>query len=400
MISRKEYSDTISRCLRRNLPFVIYMPPEYDEVIFFSQRPDEHNECRADLSDPQWNGFFINFFNNDEPYLAGVAYDYDYQETLAELDYLENVDGLYMPADVVPSLKSTTRLQHAAAVNIAVGEISRYSGKVVVSQMTAVASLRDPAEVMWEYFDMFPATFRFLVFTPETGLWFGATPELLARCFPKQKAVLSMALAGTKPADDTSGWDEKNVTEHICVLRHITDTFDNAGLAVETSDPEELYFGPIKHLCTHVGAEGDYDAAALLYDLSPTPAVAGFPDRDRAIRLIARLEKHQRYCYTGFVGIKSDDDIEAYVNLRSALVVPCLVDGAEAYIYNIYSGGGIMPDSHADAEWDELMAKMSPLYGIITGDASLPRPDEIKENITFPDYVSRRDFLMTNRYVK
>ncbi len=400
MTSRKEYNDTISRCVRRNLPFVLYMTPDYDEVIFFSQRPDESNECRADLTDPQWNGFFINFFNNDEPYIAGVAYDYDYHETVAELDYLENVDGLYMPADVIPSLKSTTRMQHAAAVNIASKEVSRYSGKVVISQMTAVTSRRDLGEVMWEYFDMFPSTFRFLVFTPETGIWLGATPELLARCFPEQKAFLTMALAGTKRADDRSDWDEKNLREHSLVVNHITDVLAATGLMTEIAPTEELLFGPVKHLCTHIVAEGDYDPARLLYDLSPTPAVAGYPERERAVALISRLEKHQRYCYAGFVGIKSDADIEAYVNLRSTLVVPCLIDGEEAYIYNIYSGGGIMPQSDAAEEWEEVMTKMSPLYGIVTGDKSTPRPDEIKENITFPDYVSRRDFLMTNRYVK
>ncbi|MDE6582071.1 MAG: chorismate-binding protein [Duncaniella sp.] len=400
MATIEQYNDTIRRCVRHNLPFTLYMAPDTDDVIFFSQRPDENNECRAELSDPTWNGFFINFFNNDEPYIAGVAYDYDIDETIAELDYLENVEGLYMPADVVPSLKSTTRLQHAAAVRVATDAVRHAGGKAVVSQMTAVATRKPLHEVMWDYFHKFRSTFRFLVFTPETGLWLGATPELLVRCFPRDKAVLSMALAGTMPAEDNSEWSDKNIREHLCVVNHIVNTFESAGLAVELSNPEELYFGPVKHLCTHVAAEGDFDPAPLLYALSPTPAVAGYPDRDKAVELISRIEKHQRYCYTGFVGIKSGDDIEAYVNLRSALIVPCLIDGEDAYVYNIYSGGGIMPDSRADEEWDEVMAKMSPLYSLVTGDPSTPRPDEIKENITFPDYASRRDFLMMNRYVK
>lgn len=400
MISRQDYSHTISRCVRRNLPFALYIPPQTDETVFFSQRPDEQNECRADLTDKDWNGFFINFYNNDEPYVAGVAYDYDYDDTVAELDYLESVDGLYMPADVAPSLKSTTRMQHAAAVRIATAEVSRHRGKAVISQMTAVTSEKPLGDVMWEYFDRFPDTFRFLVFTPETGMWLGATPELLARCFPATGDVLSMALAGTRPADTTGQWDEKNMEEHYYVMRHIVNTLQGAGLYTETSETEPLLFGPIQHLCTYIAGQGKYDAAGLLYALSPTPAVAGYPDVDKAVSLIARLEKHQRFCYTGFVGIKSGCDIEAYVNLRSALVAPCLIDGREGYIYNIYSGGGIMPQSNPADEWEEVMAKMSPLYTAVTGSADTPRHDEIIENITFPDYVSRRDFLMMNRYVR
>ena len=59
-----------------------------------------------------------------------------------------------------------------------------------------------------------------------------------------------------------------------------------------------------------------------------------------------------------------------------------------------------MPQSNPADEWDEVMAKMSPLYSAVTGGNGTPRHEEITENITFPDYVSRRDFLMMNRYVR
>ncbi len=404
MASREQYSDIITRCVRRNLPFALYMAPDDDGVYFFSQRPDESGECRADLSDPLWNGFFINFFNNDEPYVAGVAYDFDYDETLAELDYLESMDGLYMPADVAASVKSTTHMQHMAAVRMAVDEISRYKGKVVISQMTAVATTKTIGEVMWPYFDKFPSTFRFLVFTPETGLWLGATPELLVRymaeAYEGSDAIVTMALAGTRLAGTPGDWDNKNLREHACVIDHLVKTLSDLNLEVGIEPTTSLVHGPVEHLCTDIYAGGTVDPVALLRALSPTPAVAGFPDKDKAAELIYRIESHQRHCYTGFAGIKNDRDLEAYVNLRSAMIVPCITGDKEGYLYNIYSGGGIMPQSDPQAEWEEVVAKMSTLYEIITG---APVPAEgapAVENVTFPDYVSRRDFLMNNHYVQ
>ena len=59
-----------------------------------------------------------------------------------------------------------------------------------------------------------------------------------------------------------------------------------------------------------------------------------------------------------------------------------------------------MPQSDPQAEWEEVVAKMSTLYELITGKPVPPDGGTTLENITFPDYVSRRDFLMNNHYVQ
>lgn len=397
MITREEYTSTIERCVRRNLPFVLFMPPGIDEVIFFADTPDEEGECRMRLRPDDPDGFFINFFGNDEPYLAGVRFVYDYAETLSMLRRLELDDSYFIPADVTPSLRSTSKIAYTGILRNIIPDLRRNDSKLVISQMTVALSRRPVGEVMWEYFDRFPDTFRFLCYTPETGMWLGASPEVLAICGPDE--VATMSLAGTRPADSPQQWDEKNFREHDLVTAYITERLEDCGLKPVVDDYEELRFGPVVHLCNMISAKGSFDAETLLYTLSPTPALAGYPDKARAVEMITRYESHSRYCYGGFVGFKAADRVVAYVNLRSALVAQCEADEADAYIYNIYAGGGILGDSDVEAEWDEAMRKCAPLRDIVSGPGA-PRINSLEDKVIFRDTASRKDFIICNMYGK
>ncbi len=50
-----------------------------------------------------------------------------------------------------------------------------------------------------------------------------------------------------------------------------------------------------------------------------------------------------------------------FVNLRCAFIAPATLDGRDGWVYNIYAGGGLMPHSTLDEEWDETSRKMQAL---------------------------------------
>ncbi len=397
MIQEQRYVDTIERCVRRNVPFAMFRLPENPALFFFASAPDEADECRVGLDNDEKAVFFINFFGNDESYLAGVRFQYDIDTVEELLGYLEENDLCFTPTDVVPTLKSTPRITHAGILRKIIPDLKRNGSKLVISQVTVDVSQRPVGYVALDYFNKFPSTFRFLCFTPETGMWLGASPEILAST--AERTLLTMSLAGTMPVSDKSGWDMKNMREHEMVTDFITSTLSNLGMEVFTGPLESVEFGQVVHLCNLIKAKGTFDVTEVLYALSPTPALAGYPDRDAAVELITELEPHSRYCYGGFVGIKIGNRVQSFVNLRSALVTPCEYDGHDAYLYNIYSGGGIVGDSDPDDEWNEVMQKCAPLRESISGD-SHQRAVNLEGLVTFPALWSRKEFLISTIYEK
>ncbi|MDE6026945.1 MAG: chorismate-binding protein, partial [Muribaculaceae bacterium] len=65
----------------------------------------------------------------------------------------------------------------------------------------------------------FPDAMVFCFFTPQSGLWIGASPELLLQ--KSDDSLFTMALAGTRLADTQKAWDEKNIEEQKMVANYI-----------------------------------------------------------------------------------------------------------------------------------------------------------------------------------
>lgn len=253
---------------------------------------------------------------------------------------------------------STTPESHAAAVAAVAASHTAESGKTVISR----AICRHAPHTDWVaaadlLFGRNPDTFRYLAYTPATGAWMGATPELLADIDGRR--LHTMALAGTRT--DSSPWDEKNLREHAMVTDFIADTLRDAGARVSVGRRSTLRWGAVEHLHTPVEAtlSAATDTAALLDALSPTPAVAGLP-RDKALGQIEALEEHPRRLYAGYIEVADPDGRRrCYVNLRCMNFDPATGDAC------IYAGGGITALSEPAAEWDEASAKARPLLQII-----------------------------------
>src|SRR5690606_25721016 len=90
----------------------------------------------------------------------------------------------------------------------------------------------------------------------------------------------------------------------------------------------------------------------VIADLHPTPATCGIP-AVKSKEFIRDIESHDRFIYTGFIGVFSDESKKCYVNLR------CLEIFADSAV--LYVGGGITASSTLEKEWLETERKAETL---------------------------------------
>lgn len=340
-------------CLSRNVPFAIVAEGIYPYARFFASIPDEAGCNEAHIDNPEWEGFFINFFGNDEPYLAGVANRMNEDEAI---EYCKSLPEPLPGPELTLQPETQSRLEYMAAVSAIILGLKKRGGKVVYSRLLATSSPHDILDVAETYFRLLPDTFRYVCFTQETGLWFGASPELLLEVDTSNAKFETMSLAGTRLTGSDAKWDVKNSEEQFIVTAFIKECLEEMGALVAIGKRSTRSFGNIEHLMTPVYGKLAKPANLMktLRTLSPTPAVAGFP-RAGAVPEIIASETHSRFCYAGFVGVKQAGKLTANVNLRCAMAAPNS-DGP-GYSYNLFVGGGITHRSVPAKEWEETENK-------------------------------------------
>lgn len=189
----------------------------------------------------------------------------------------------------------------------------------------------------------------------------GCTPELLVR--KRGDEVTSMCLAGTCPVGATEAQtealatqlmaDEKNRAEHDYVVQLIRNVLDRVCFDVDVpATPQIMRLAHVQHLYTPARARAlqGVTLADLMEDLHPTPAVAGTPVGE-AKMLLRAIEPYNRGFYAGACGfVDGDGDGEFSVALRTGVF-----DGEVGWVYG---GCGIVGESDAQAEYDEIDLKL------------------------------------------
>lgn len=277
-------------------------------------------------------------------------------ETFAES--VAATPGTCTPPETDTQVPQITRDEYLAAVSRVIESCRQRQGKTVFSR--AISSTMADGTTAGTIFDdlcrEFPQTFRFIFHTPETGLWLGATPELLLDHDAATRRCRVMSLAGTRPrTEGHTPWDDKNLRENRFVTDFITDTFRALGADATTGPQQTLRYGRnIEHICHMIEATLPHGVTTpeLIDRLNPTPALCGTP-REAAIADITANELHDRGCYGGAVGLISTAhaDIRLFVTLRC-----CHISGRTI---RAFAGGGITPDSDPATEWRESSAKAS-----------------------------------------
>jgi menaquinone-specific isochorismate synthase len=204
-----------------------------------------------------------------------------------------------------------------------------------------------------------------LQLSPDTA-FIGATPETL---FQREKRTLvTHALAGTRkrgknPEEDLLFRKEllsskKDLRECLAVKKFLIQKLTPLCEQLSFSDAGSVKQNPfLQHLCfPFVGKlKEDILDTHILQALHPTPAVAGYPQKE-ALEFIQAHETFDRGYYAGPIGWMSDEQTDLTVAIRSALIC-----GNQMHLF---AATGIVKDSNYLKEWEELDAKIAPFISL------------------------------------
>lgn len=246
---------------------------------------------------------------------------------------------------------NTTKEAHAEAINSAKSQMATGAlNKVVLSRVKHEhAENLAPLDIFNALCDQYPKAFCYALYHPTSGLWIGATPELLLK--KDGQRYHTVALAGTKNRNADVDWTQKEFKEQSIVSDYINDALNTVGVQnIETSEVRDSINGPLVHLKTDIHFQTEMATEKVLQAIHPTPAVGGNP-LDISLELIRELEAHDRSFYCGYLGLEQAKHSSYFVNLRCMQVHS---DGC-----TLYAGGGITIDSDPDKEWDETTSKLA-----------------------------------------
>ena len=355
----------IKECLEHEVPFAFYSKPEEPDITFFSnpgfkgKRPDTDSFKKC---------FFIGEWLQKSADFIAIEDELDVDQTLEFLGNKERRHNENLCSHECFRTKEITKEEYLASVESLIGEIKAEGlGKVVLSRSKSLPGINagNVPKVAMDIFDAFPHSFRYIFYTPSTGAWLGATPELLLFSSKDSRCVHTMALAGTrKLTGHDVDWDAKDIEEQAIVARFIVDELRSLGLTVTESDMKTLTTGDLQHIMTQISGYkdekgGKIDVFEVIDVLNPTPALCGYP-RVKAEELIDKYEAHDRRCYGGIVGVMTDKECSAFVNLRCAKFNPEVI--------RLFAGGGILPQSDPHLEWEETENKFSALTRFLLAD--------------------------------
>ena len=260
-----------------------------------------------------------------------------------------------LPA-VMAKTETPTQVQWEAQVSQAQGQFhAKKMDKLVLarcSRFTFESSLDPFALLVRMTTPSPPGIFQYAFQVSPDETFLGVSPEQL---FHRQgRQLATEAIAGTQSADqpiDNLCQNKAAMEEHHWVAVMIQNAIAPICETWGASLPKVIQLPKVSHLYQLFQAtlkEGITDAD-LLTALFPTPAVAGYPVK-AALEALQISAEFDRGWYSGVVGLWSQEEAQVVVAIRSALI--------QAETAYVYSGAGIVSDSIAEAEWQELNDKM------------------------------------------
>ncbi len=240
--------------------------------------------------------------------------------------------------------------------------------KVVLSRTKVIESevLQSLHNRFIDSIQKYPYSFSYIIYSPEFGLWFGATPEILLN-HDNQNVFETMALAGTQAYDGRSlkeaTWTQKEIEEQALVTRYIINCFKKIRLReFDEYGPKTTLAGNLMHLRTDFVVDMNEVnfpelPTVMLELLHPTSAVCGMP-KEWATSFIKEKESHDREFYSGFLGpVNHSIGTSIYVNLRCCKIYSNHVV--------LYAGAGITEDSLPENESRETELKFQTIQNLL-----------------------------------
>lgn len=236
--------------------------------------------------------------------------------------------------------------------------------KLVLSRSVSARYEGCPMDVFLRACEAYPRTMVYLCYTRETGYWIGSTPEILLA--GSKSHYCTVALAGTMLTD--GDWSDKNRREQSLVADYVRDVITPLSRVVEEAGPYTSRAGNLYHLKTefHFSPKPSVTVIDFVNRLNPTPAVCGLP-KDAAKAFIAEHEGYDRSYYSGVVGMLDvHGETNLYVNLRCCH----LHDQGDHYGCMLYAGGGILPESTPETEFQETEEKLKTICSVLNPTSS------------------------------
>lgn len=154
----------------------------------------------------------------------------------------------------------------------------------------------------------------------------------------------------------------KNLTENIMIVDLLRNDIGKVAIPGTVNVPELFIvetFSAVYHLVSTIVAKlaTKYDAIDLLKACFPGGSVTGVP-KIRSMEIIDKLEPHKRNIYCGAIGYVSlCGSMDTNISIRTLLT-------ENQYLY-CWSGGGIIADSKAEKEYQEIFDKLSTILSVL-----------------------------------
>jgi para-aminobenzoate synthetase component I len=207
------------------------------------------------------------------------------------------------------------------------------------------------------------------------GQILSASPERFLEARSGQ--VVTQPIKGTRPRGATPDLDallarelaisEKDRAENLMIvdlLRNDLGKVCRAGSITVTDLFAVATYANVHHLVSAIKGRlgAGEDSLSLLAAAFPGGSITGAPKR-RAMEIIAELEPEPRGLYCGSIGYLADHgDMDSNIAIRTLV----WRDGHAEFA----AGGGIVADSHAEAEYRECLDKAAPMFRLFDDRAS------------------------------
>jgi len=333
------------RAYSDSLPFLLFARPGSNEVEM--------------AVDPE-------IINSDVQVTTGkvfvfAPFDRGHETYRARLDNTLTLDLPVAPlSDTLSDVAQDNKHGYIQLLNRAIEQLDadRFKKVVLSRRQQLVLKQFKLIELIHRLIALDKTAFRYVWYHPDTGIWAGATPEVLIE--RSSLGFRTMSLAGTRQATSHKGWNEKEYAEQAYVTDYIKDCLKGIVSSMEVEGPYNHKAGELIHLRTDIRGKLSAwsDLRTVLDRLHPTPAVCGTPLK-QSLEFIRREETYKRRYYTGYLGLIDHDTNSAalFVNLR------CMSIG-EGVAY-LYTGGGITAESDPEGEWLETCHKQHTMLKVL-----------------------------------
>lgn len=357
----------IDNLTRSNRSFALYRLPWTDEPILILQKEGnpEIVETLAGLNGKE--GFIMAPFQTSGPHPIVIIRP---DKTAHGWDEISGVmkDETGLQTSSVPALPNVPeaadeKQKYTETFDLFITPLKKGEFRKLVLSRQSPHSLTpgfSPLNAFVKACNSYPRMMISLCHTPVSGTWTGSTPEIILSGSGTEWHTV--ALAGTMQMDGENmptEWDRKNKEEQEFVSEYIRKTVKKFGSKLKEKGPYTARAGQLVHLKTdfHFTLKDTLHLGDILQELHPTPAVCGLP-KEEAYRFILNSEGYDRSYYSGIIGwLSPKGETTLYVNLR------CMQTGEDKAF--LYAGGGILPTSEAEPEWEETQHKMDTMRNIL-----------------------------------